>query len=105
MSEKPFVRNAADESQVKEAEKKVKRTREHELDDIRKVLDTPAGRRVLWRYLSMCGVFKLSFNHSGAITSLNEGKRDIGLNIMGDITEANDEALIKMMREAKGDND
>ena len=44
---KPLVKNAADPGQVKEAESKLKRHRERELNDVRAVLSTPEGRRFI----------------------------------------------------------
>lgn len=94
------VRNAADEDQIKEAKKKAGLERRQELSDLREVLALAGGRRLIWRYLSMCGVYRLSYALNAGIY-FAEGQRDIGLKLMADIMEANDEALILMMREAK----
>jgi hypothetical protein len=99
--QKSFVKNAADEGQVREAEKKVRLVRDRELNDIRHILSSPQGRRFLWRYLSACGVYKISFDHSGSITSFNEGMRNIGLKLLSDVTDASPEAYIEMMKESK----
>lgn len=99
---KPVVKNAADKNQVKEAEGKVKRTRERELNDVRMVLSTLQGRRFVWRYLSECGVFRTSFTGNSQ-TFFNEGERNIGLKILADVNEAAPEAYLTMMNESKGD--
>lgn len=98
---KPLVKNAADPKQVEAAGIKSRYDRKCELADMREILDTGAGRRTFWRYLSECHVFGSVFNNSGSLTYFNEGRRDVGLKIMADITESNDEALLTMMREAK----
>ena len=98
---KPLVKNAADPKQVERAGHKQRYNRKMELEDVRDILETPAGRRTFWRYLTECRVFGSVFNNSGSMTYFNEGRRDVGLKIMADITEANDEAYLLMMREAK----
>lgn len=100
----PLVKNAADESQVKGAEQKMKSARERELADMRFILSTAQGRRVIWRYLEACGVFQISFNHSGAITSFNEGMRNIGLKLLTDINDAAPEAYVTMLKEKETRN-
>lgn len=99
MSE-PFVKNPADSTQVKEGRAKASFSRKQELADMRKILETQEGRRFVWRYLEVCHIFQSSWSPSAAI-HFNEGQRDIGLRLIADVTEANDEALIQMMREAK----
>lgn len=98
------VQNASDEKQVKDASIKEKIGREREIADMQSVLATVQGRRFIWRYLEFCGIFQTSFSPSGSQTFFNEGQRTVGLKLMADITEANDEALILMMRENKKGN-
>ncbi len=98
------MKNAADRSQVKQAEYKQKRSRENELDDVRHVLSTPNGRRFFWRYLSECGVFKTSFDGSSR-TYFNEGERNVGLKLMADVNDADPEAYVTMLLESRGDKD
>lgn len=96
---KPFVKNASSKKQVKEAAKK-ERFKEHgEKEDMSKVLSLPEGRRVLWRVLSQCGVFRSSVEHSGSMTYFNEGRRDIGLFLVNEINLADMMAFPKMMQE------
>lgn len=95
-----MVKNAADPEQIEEASLKIRHNRKLELDDIRRVLESDYGRRFVWRYLGICRVFESSWSPSAAI-HFYEGQRDIGLKLIADITESNDEALILMMRESK----
>lgn len=97
---KALVGNCSDEEQVKSAKQKEKFAREKELDDLKYLLSVPQGRRFIWRYLEICGVFR-SIWHASALIHFNEGKRDVGLHLIGDITEADPEGLIRMMAEAK----
>lgn len=97
-----LVKNAADESQVKGAERTEKRARDRELNDICSILDLPSGRRYIWKLLSRCGVYESSFDVSGSKMYFNEGQRNVGLTILADINEANPEVYVTMMKEAKG---
>ena len=99
---KALVGNAADEEQVKEAKKKEKRGRERDLEDLGVVLSGPAGRRFVWRYLGACGVFKTSMT-GDSYTYFNEGRRDVGLQLLADVMEADPNAYLLMTKEAKQD--
>ncbi len=92
--------NIADETQVKQGEQKGKRVRERELLDVQKILETDFGRRFVWRYLGLAGVFQTSFT-GNSTTFFNEGKRDIGLKLLTDVTQAKPDAYIQMTQEAK----
>jgi len=100
MTERAFVKNVADPKQVKEAGRKVERKREKELNDLRRILSEDFGRRFIWRYLELCGVFKSSFTGNSE-TFFNEGKRVVGLTMIKDINDANPEAYLQMVYESK----
>jgi len=94
-----LVDNAADRNQVRRAEKKRRQQRVNELADLRHVLKDAAARRVLWRLLEHCGVFR-SIWHPSALIHFNEGKRDTGLFLMRELADAEPNALLTMMAEA-----
>jgi len=98
------VKNAADPQQVKEAAGKEKRVREHELNDIREVVNSAGGRRFVWRYLEICGVFRSSFTGNNT-TFFNEGHRNVGLKLLADLMEGCPERYIQMMTENKPKDD
>ena len=100
MSTEPLVKNAADEAQVKSAREKEKLGRDLELDDLRIVLQTDAGRRLLWRFLEKAKVFSTVWENSAKI-HYNSGQQDFGHFIMSEIVEADQMALLKMMSESK----
>jgi len=103
MNERSLVKNAASEKQVRRAVDKEKFREEQEMNDLRFVMNNRAGRRFMYRYICKCGVFKLSAQ-GGSVqdqsTFLNEGRRDIGLSLLGDIQDAAPEAYSLMMSEA-----
>lgn len=69
------------------------------MDDIKFLLSSKKGRRILWRLLSWTGVFRLSFNHSGSISAFNEGTRYVGLTLLSQIQEADTMAYATMTKE------
>lgn len=91
-----LVRNAADESQVREAGKQERFQRRQELDDLRAVLSLEAGQRLLWRLLEHCQVFH-SIWHPSALIHHNAGRQDVGHFLLSEITTAQPDALVKMM--------
>jgi len=98
MTEKAFVKNAADPEQVMAAKQKVESANDKRLNDVREVLNTVRGRRFFWRYLGVCGVFKTSLANEHQIF-YNEGMRNVGLNLLADVNEACPEAYLLMMKE------
>jgi len=98
-----LVRNAADAQQVQRGGRLAQRRRDRELNDLRAVLATAEGRRAIWRLLEHCGVNRSSYDPSqrGDSTVFREGARNVGLFLMAEITDADEEALVTMMREAR----
>lgn len=92
--------NAADRISLKRKQKEEKFIGDRDASDLKMILKTEYGRRYIWKQLSRCGVFEISFT-GNSTTFFNEGKRDIGLKMLADINEADDMALVLMMREAK----
>lgn len=95
-----LVANAADAEQVKRAGRKTRDRRADELADLRAVLATPAGRRVLWRVLEHCRVFESVWSE-GAQIHANAGRQDVGHFVMAEIEQADDEAIFRLMVEAR----
>lgn len=57
MTQRPLVKNSGDHEQVREAETRMRLADRQALDDLRFVLQTPAGRRFVWRQLERGGPF------------------------------------------------
>jgi hypothetical protein len=96
---RPLVTNAANENQLKSAAHKENLIEEFRAKDFRKLLEQKEFRRFAWRYLCDCHVFKQTFDHSGSVTSFNEGKRSVGLKLMAEIVDSSPEAYLQMMKE------
>ena len=95
---KSLVKNAADEDQVKAAENRILNGRDQELNDIKSILQTQAGRRFLWRLLSHCKTFESIWEPSAKI-HYNSGIQDLGHFIMAEIVACDESALLLMMKE------
>lgn len=87
------------DKQNKEIAAEEKRVRQKEIDDVRKILKTPEGRRFIWRQLSKCGLFRNSFTLNSNQTGFNEGQRNIGLDLLNDVNEADVAAFAQMQNE------
>src|SRR3990167_5380446 len=98
MVEGSWVKNAADEAQVKDAERLQRFTRRDELDDLRALLQLPAFRRFLWKLLAQCQVFKSIF-HASALIHYNAGMQDVGHYLLSELQEARADALILLLQE------
>lgn len=97
---KSLVKNAADEGQVKEAKGLEKNSRKRELADLLTVASTIQGKRFIWRYLTQCGVFKTSFTGNNQ-TFFLEGQRNIGLQLLTDVNEADPQLYVDIMKANK----
>lgn len=59
-----------------------------EVDDLKWFMSTKQGRRVMWRLLEKTGVYRTSFITPNAMqVSFLEGRREIGLEWLGEIME------------------
>lgn len=74
--------------------------RRQELDDVLALMRSPSGRRFVWRLLSLCGVYQTSFTGNSG-TFFNEGQRNVGLQVLGDVHETALDEFLVMMKEAK----
>lgn len=71
---------------------------QQEIDDVRSVMKSPAGRRMLARHLDRTGVESISFT-GNSTTFFNEGRRSVGVELQQFLkTHAPDEYLL-MVRE------
>lgn len=93
--------NAADETKLEAQKQGEKHRRVGEVSDLKAILDTPHGRRFFWRILEKAGVLRTSFDHSGAVTAYNEGRRSLGLWAWAEMEAARPEAYVQMLAESR----
>jgi len=95
------IRNVADTRQVKESAKQARYSREQELNDLRGVMETPYGRRFMFRLLEFCGLNRTVFHASGSFMYFNEGARSVALSVEKDLKESCFDLLQLMELEAR----
>lgn len=82
-----------------EAEQR-RRQRLKEIADIKLIVETPTGRRVLMRILDLGKAFAPTYVPNSDESAYNEGQRSVATAILKDITLAKPTALAQMQREA-----
>lgn len=71
-----------------------------ESEDVKWLMSTKRGRRMVWRTLERAGVFRLSFNTNAMTMAFNEGARNEGLRLLGTIHGACPDLYPTMLKEA-----
>lgn len=79
---------------------KDKLTQQTEADDIKWLMSSKRGRRILWRQLERAGVYKLSFNTNSMSMAFAEGARNEGLRLITLIHRHCAELYPQMIKEA-----
>ena len=96
---KPEVKNAADETQIKNAEANIERREDIEKRDIITVLNTAEGRRFIWRILDWSGCEGTPKRSDDALTYMAIGSGDVGRWLKAEVIKADEGLLLKMMQE------
>jgi hypothetical protein len=92
--------DASDPKQVQDRKTALGRQRVTDEQVVKLLLSTEPGRSWVWRQLEFCHVFAQSFDGEALGTAFNEGQRSVGLRLIGEVTRADPEAYVLMMREA-----
>ena len=72
-------------------------------EDFKWVVSTEQGRRFLWDLLAFTGVYRSSFT-GNSTTFFNEGRRDVGLKLIGQLNEYAPEVYVTMLKENANDH-
>lgn len=91
--------DASNKQEVKRAEQKAKNQRDTEMADLRRLVSTKWGRRVVWRILEKSGQHRTSFT-GNSTTFFNEGQRNIGLWLVDEVLSADTDAYLAMIKES-----
>lgn len=84
------------------AERHAALVRDRQVAELRHMLSTEGGRAFMWRLLSECGLYASSYvGELPLAMARNEGKRHIGLWLLGELTAVDPLVYAKMQREAK----
>ena len=68
-------------------------------EDLACVWGTESGRHVLWSILAQANVFGLSYTGEAMSTMFNEGKRNVGNELLAQIQGVNVDLFLLMQRE------
>ena len=79
-------------------EERLKRRKELEQDDVKKILGTPEGLRFFWRLLEIAGIYRTTFT-GNSNSFFNEGRRSVGLEIKADLMDVDPDHEGRMARE------
>ena len=99
--DRALVRNAADKKQIEKAGKQQRLERQRELDYVRAVVATPAGRAFMWNLLAYCRTFSSVFDPEATSMAFKTGRQDVGHFVMAEISEADPDKFLLMMQESQ----
>lgn len=83
-------------------EQTAREIRKLEVADLKWLAGNVQGRRIVWRLLDRAGIYRSSFNHSGSLMAFAEGKRDMGLFLLAEVSEASPGGFLKLIAENQG---
>jgi hypothetical protein len=93
----PTDLRALDRRQAKADEERARR-RQLERDDIAWLMGSLRGRRIVWRLLETCGVYRSSMTGNSE-TYFREGMRNVGLILLRDVHDAASDEFLTMLKE------
>jgi hypothetical protein len=73
-------------------EKEEKNALNQEIDDIRAILASKEGKRVMWRILEYCGLYRNSFAPQAKMTDFNCGVQSVAQWLIDECISANPKA-------------
>lgn len=77
--------------------------RDTEEADIKWLVSSKRGRRIVWRMLEDARVFHPTFNTNAMQMAFNEGNRNAGNKLLTLVNNASPDALVTMITESKAD--
>ncbi|EKS6746827.1 TPA: hypothetical protein JAX36_001410 [Enterobacter cloacae subsp. cloacae] len=89
-----------DEERKTELEARQQILAQRDIDDIKFVMDSEQGRRVVWGLLEKGQVFGTCFNVDPNITAFNEGQRNLALVLFQRVMTHCPDQYLKMAAEA-----
>lgn len=91
--------NAADEQALAEQQRKERLAQQQADQDFCWLASTQQGRRILWSLMGRCHVFGAVFHPDPSQMSFNEGRRNTGLFLLGEINRLCPEQFAVMAAE------
>lgn len=101
MEEHDPADTSAVERKQRETRDKNKLVQDGEIEDMKWLMGTRRGRRIVHRLLDQAGVFRLSFNTNAMQMAFNEGNRNYGNRLLALVTTACPAHYAELLNEAK----
>lgn len=92
--------DVGDPLDVKKRKERIKSADAQALDDLREVLNTRAGRATIWRVLARCEPLAINRRTDNSVFQI-EGRREIGLWLISELTRVDPHAYIRLQIEAE----
>lgn len=93
----PFDLRGQERAKAEQGDK-AKLQRHNEAEDMKWLMGSKRGRRIMWRLLEKTRIFRSSFTGNSE-TFFNEGMRNVGLMLMAQINETCPEQYTNMVQE------
>lgn len=90
---------AGQQTRLAEKRERDKEAARLEEEDITWLMSSKRGRRIVFRLLGYSGIYDTSFNTNSQVTAFNEGRRNEGLRLLGQVSQFCPENYLKMLRE------
>lgn len=87
------------EADAQAFEAKATAAQAQDVEDIKWLMKSEAGRRVAWRLLAKTGLHRTPYAGHDAQTNFNCGQADVGLWFQAEILEHTPEAYLRMLKE------
>ena len=98
----PTDPDALDERQTERSER-TKLLGQAEVEDLKWLMGSKRGRRIVWRLLDQAGVFRLSFNTNAMQMAFAEGNRNFGNRMLAQVNAHCPELFPVMLKEQQVD--
>ncbi len=79
--------------------------RDAEIADLKWLMSSKRGRRVMWRLLELSGPFRLSFTTNAMQMAFNEGNRNLGNQLFSEVMTLCPELYPVMVKEQQDERD
>lgn len=99
MSNEDTDQDATPEQTRRQQALRAKLRQDQDLADVKWLMDSPRGRRFLWRLLQRAGIFRTSFTPNAMQMALAEGRKQEGLELLARIHTVSPDLYPVMVKE------
>lgn len=92
------------QEEKREADAAKRLAREQEIADLKWLMSSKRGRRIMWRLLEMSGPFRATFSTNSMTMAFNEGNRNLGNRLLNEVMTLCPEMFPVMLKEQKDDD-